>query len=231
MDAMQIANSLPMWLACGACVALVIIQAVLFSVRSYKTGKKIGISKDKMHRAIKASATTSIGPSIVILSGMLSLLLMVGAPMAWMRLSFIGSVMFESLVAGFGTSAVGVQLGVDTLTNQALAMAVWSMILGSVGWILFSTFAADKMKKIEEKIAGNDPRKIMAISGGAAVGAFSCIVSQKVVLLDKNAISCVLGAAIMALLMYITRDGKHPKLKQWNMTIAIFAATIIAAIL
>ena len=57
-----------------------------------------------------SSAITSIGPSIVILSGLLSLLITVGGPMAWMRLSMIGSVMFESMAAGFGTSSVGVQL-------------------------------------------------------------------------------------------------------------------------
>ena len=65
-----------------------------------------------------------------------------------MRLSMIGSVMFESIAAGLGTSAVGVQLGTDTLTPEALGMAVWTMILCSIGWALFATFSANKMDKM-----------------------------------------------------------------------------------
>ena len=74
MDAMKIANSIPMWIACGIPVILVIAQALIFAKKSYSAGKKIGLTEKQMKNAIKSSAITSIGPSIVILSGMLSLL-------------------------------------------------------------------------------------------------------------------------------------------------------------
>ena len=173
MDAMKIANSIPMWIACGIPVILVIAQALIFAKKSYSAGKKIGLTEKQMKNAIKSSAITSIGPSIVILSGMLSLLITVGGPMAWMRLSLIGSVMFESIAAGFGTASVGVQLGADTLTPLALDMAVWTMILGSIGWILFATISASRMDKVQHKISGGDPAKLMAISSAAIIGAFS----------------------------------------------------------
>ena len=107
MDALQIANSLPMWIACGLAVGLVVVQAAVFAKNAWSAGKKMGITEKQMKSAVKSSAITSIGPSIVILSGMLSLLISVGGPMAWMRLSLIGSVMFESIAAGIGTSSVG----------------------------------------------------------------------------------------------------------------------------
>ncbi len=59
----------------------------------------MGLGEDKMKKAMKSSAITSIGPSIVVLSGMLSLLVTVGGPVGWMRLAMIGSVMFESIAA------------------------------------------------------------------------------------------------------------------------------------
>ena len=149
MDALQIANSLPMWIACGLAVGLVVVQAAVFAKNAWSAGKKMGITEKQMKSAVKSSAITSIGPSIVILSGMLSLLISVGGPMAWMRLSLIGSVMFESIAAGIGTSSVGVQLGADALTPEALTMAVWAMILGSIGWVVFATFSADKMEKVQ----------------------------------------------------------------------------------
>ena len=64
MDAMKIANSIPMWIACGIPVILVIAQALIFAKKSYSAGKKIGLTEKQMKNAIKSSAITSIGPSL-----------------------------------------------------------------------------------------------------------------------------------------------------------------------
>lgn len=231
MNAMQIANSMPMWIACGIAVVLVIAQAAIFVKKAFEAGPKVGLTKEQMSKAVKSSALTSIGPSIVILSGMLSLLISVGGPMAWMRLSFIGSVMFESIAAGIGTGSVGVALGVDELTPLALTMAVWTMILGSIGWVIFATFSASRMDKVQKKISGGDPGKLAAISGAAILGAFSAMSSTHLVKLNKNSLSCVLGAVIMGALIIIG-DKKNIKwLKEWNLTIAILAAMLITALI
>ena len=227
-DAMKIANSLPMWIACGMAVAVVVGQAVILWRRAMKAGKKMGITDEQMKKAMKSSAITSIGPSVVVLSGMLSLLITVGAPMAWMRLSLIGSVMFESLAAGFGTQSVGVTLGVDTLTAKALTMAVWTMILGSIGWVLFATFSSSK---VQHKISGGDPKKLIGISVSAVVGSFCALSSSHLVKLNKNSISCVIGAVIMAVLLNISEKKKIAWLKEWNLTFAILGGMIITALI
>ena len=201
MDVMEIANSIPMWIACGIAVSLVILQAAIFARSSYSAGKKMGLTDQQMKRAIKSSAITSIGPSIVILSGMLSLLITVGGPMAWMRLSLIGSVMFESIAAGFGTASVGVQLGADPMTPLAFDMAVWTMILGSIGWVIFATLSASRMNKVQKKLSGGDSAKLVAISGAAIVGAFCALSSQHLVKLNKYSLSCILGAMIITALI------------------------------
>lgn len=224
-DAMEIANSIPMWIACGIAVCLVILQAVLFGVKAYKAGPEVGLTKQQMNSALKSSAITSIGPSIVILSGMLSLLVTVGGPMAWMRLSMIGSVMFEAIAAGIGTNVVGVELGTDTLTNEALGMAVWTMVLCSIGWVIFATFSANRMDKIQTKLSGGDAKKLIAISTAAVIGVFSAMSAQHLVKLNKYSLSCILGAVIMFIMIKISE--KVPKLKEWNLTISILAAMII----
>lgn len=229
MEAMKIANSMPMWIACGCAVLLVIIQAVIFTKKAIEAAPKVGLTNDQVKKAMKSSALTSLGPSVVILSGMLSLLVSVGGPMAWMRLSFIGSVMFESMAAGIGTASVGVQLGVDEMTTLAFTMAVWTMILGSVGWIIFSTFSADKMEKVQKKMSGGNAALVGIISSAAMIGAFGGMVSQKLVALDKSALACVLGAVFMAALITISGKKKIEWMKEWNLTIAILVAMIITA--
>lgn len=247
MDAMQLANSLPMWIACGIPVAFVVLQAVLFAKGAYGAGKKVGLTGTQMKKAMKSSAVTSIGPSIVVLSGMLSLLVTVGAPVGWMRLSMIGSVMFESIAAGLGTSAVGVTLGTDVMTREALGMAVWTMILCSIGWVLFGTFAANKMDKIEHKLSKGNAGTLTAIASAAIIGVFSAMVASHLSkpiysLMQKadaavmsgaykNALACVLGAVIMYVLTTAANKKNIGWLKEWSLTITILSAMIITAVI
>ena len=165
MDAMKIANSIPMWIACGIPVILVIAQALIFAKKSYSAGKKIGLTEKQMKNAIKSSAITSIGPSIVILVTMISLIVSMGAPVSWMRLSFIGSVNYEAMAAGFGAQAMGATL--ENLTPVAFACGVWTMICGSLGWLIFTLLFTDKMDKVNHLMSKGNSKMVPIISAGA----------------------------------------------------------------
>ncbi len=231
MDYMKIANSAPMWLAAGTAVGLALIQAIIFAKKSYSTGKEMGLTERQMKSAMKSSFITSLGPSLVILTGLLSLLVTVGGPMAWMRLSFIGSVMFELMAVGFGTEAVGVKMGIDPMTEIAFANAIWTMILGSIGWIVFSALTADKMEKVQKKMVKGDNKLIPIISVAAMLGSFGSLVSGHLVAMNKNSIAALAGGLIMAILSPLA-DKKNIKwLKEWALAIALFGGMIIAAIL
>ncbi len=229
MDALSIANSGIMWIACAIPVSIVVIQACIFAKSAWNAGGKVGLTKDQMRLAMKSAAITSIGPSIVVLSGMLALLITVGAPVGWMRLSLIGSVMFESIAAGIGTKTVGVSLGADPLTAEALCMAVWTMILCSIGWVIFASFSADRMDKVQQKISGGDIAKLVCISTGAVVGVFCAMSAPHLVRLNKNSIACVLGGLFMLIMSKVSAN--KPRLREWNLTISILAAMIITAII
>lgn len=230
MDFMQIANSLPMWLACGSAVALVLVQAFIYAKKSYSAGRHMGLTPKQMNNAVRSSAITSIGPSVVILSGMLSLLVSVGGPMAWMRLSLIGSVMFESMAAGIGTSTVGVTLGSDPMTNVAFGMAVWTMILGSIGWVIFATFSANRMEKVQKKLTRGDTGLLTVISGAAIIGSFSALSASHLVRLNKNSIACVAGALIMLVLLPIAEKKNVRWLKDWALTFAILGGMAVTLV-
>ncbi|MDO4842157.1 MAG: DUF5058 family protein [Phoenicibacter congonensis] len=245
MDAMEIANSPALWIAAAIPVAFVILQAVLFFRKARKAAKDMGMADGDVKKAIKSSAVTSIGPSIVVLSGMLSLLVTVGAPVGWMRLSMIGSVMFESVAAGLGTSSVGVTLGTDTMTGEALTMAVWTMILCSLGWVLFGTFAANKMDQIEGKLTKGNSGMLTRIASCAIIGVFSAMVASHLIkpvyqtLMDvsqgtitaswHNCLACVLGAVIMFVLNTIAEKKNIGWLKEWALTITIVVAMVVVA--
>ena len=73
---------------------------------------------------MKSNFIKSLGLSLVIIPGLLSPLVTVGGPMAWMSISKIWFVMFDLMAAGFATEAMGVQMGIDTMTEMAFANAV-----------------------------------------------------------------------------------------------------------
>ena len=238
MDAMQIANSTPMWFACAIPVALIIFQAILFMRRAREACRDMGVPDENVRNAIKSAAITSIGPSIVILSGMLSLLVTVGGPVGWMRLSLIGSVMFESIAAGIGTQQVGVKLGTDAMTPTALAMALWTMVLCSIGWVIFATVAADRMEKIQQKVTGGNVAKMGMIATAAIVAIFASFTAGNLAKYNlksgsfyfaKSALSALLGAAFMFIMMRVSKNNR--KLAEWNLTIAMLAAMILTALL
>ncbi len=231
MSVSELQNSAVMWVACGIPVVLVLAQAIVFASKAWQAGPKLGLTQEQMKAGMRSSAITSLGPSVVILSGMLSLLVTMGGPVAWMRLSMIGSVMFESLAAGFGTAAVGVELGSSGMTELAFTMGLWTMILCSIGWVIFATFTADKMDKIQKRATGSNPAKLAALSGAAVIGAFSSFCAQNLVKLNKSSIAVILGGAIMWLMMTISEKNDVKWLRDWGLTIAILGSMIITALL
>lgn len=228
MDYLTIANSVPMWIAAGVAVLLVVFQAFIFARKSYETGKKVGLTETQMKSAMRSSMITAIGPSIVILTGLLALLVTVGGPLSWMRLSFIGSVMFELMAASFGAEAAGVKMGIDQMTNVAFATAVWTMILGSIGWIIFATLTADKMEKVQTRISKGDQGLIKVISIAAMLGSFGALVSGHLVAMNKNTIAALAGGAIMLILSPLADKRNIKWLKEWAMAIALFGGMLVA---
>lgn len=227
---MEIANSFPMWVAAGVAVALAFFQAVLFGKKSYETGKAIGLSEQRMKAAMKSSFITSIGPSLVVLTGLLSLLVTIGGPLSWMRLSFIGSVMFELMAASFGAEAVGVTMGVDPMTNEAFAAAVWTMALGSIGWIVVSTLFTDKMDGMQKKLSNGDPNLLKVISVAAMLGSFGSLSAGHILRFNKNTIACIAGGVIMYFVITISESKNIKWLKEWALAIALFGGMIVAAL-
>ena len=155
------ANSPLMWAAAALAVAVVVFQSILFMKRSIKAASESALTTDQVHKAIKSSVISSIGPSVVILVTMISLLVTMGAPVAWMRLSFIGSVNYEAMAAGFGAQAMGKTL--QTMDTMAFACGVWTMVCGSLGWLIFTFLFCDKMDKVNHLMSKGNAKMVPSI--------------------------------------------------------------------
>ena len=197
MDYLEIANSPVMWAACTPAIVLVLVQAAMFTKKAMKDGKRMGITDEQFKTAISASFTASIGPSIVILIGMVSLLASVGGPLSWMRLAYIGSVTFELGAADKAATAAGAQLGTSSMTAEVFACCAWVMCICCLGWIIVSALFTDKMDVLRAKASGGSPEKLAIISAGGTMGAFSYMTFDRAFPLNVQTYAAVIGFVVM----------------------------------
>lgn len=228
MEYLKVANGFSMWLCVVPAILLVIFQAVLFAWKAYKSGLEIGMTKQQLMAAIRSSAVSSIGPSLAILSGLLALLGLAGGPMSWMRLSYIGNVVFETAAFSFGVGAAGATP--EAMTAQAFITGLYVMVIGSLGWIIMSILFTDKMDKLQSKISGGNPQKMAVIAGGAMVGGLASMSAQHLIAFNINTVACAAGAILMIAIYAFNSKRKMGWLQEWSLTIALIGAVVIASL-
>ncbi len=154
-------NSTPLYAICGGIIAFVAVVCVIFMIRAYRAGKALGMDTTKMKRAITASMTFSILPSVGILLGVIALSGSLGTPWPWLRLSVIGALHYETQVAQAAAEQVGMsKLSAAEMTPQAFTTIAFLMSICIMwGMVLAVLF----YKKYAIKLGGG---KSKASSGG-----------------------------------------------------------------
>ena len=220
MNYLEIANSPWIWLACGLCVGWVLMQSILFVRKSLKVGKQIGVTVEQIKSTVKVATVTSLGPSLGIVVGMVALLLSLGGPIAWYRLSYIGSVAYETTAAELGAQAAGEALG--ALSPTGFATAVWTMILGAMGAPILTGLFTHKMDKLQNLMAGGKREMLPVISGCCIAGVFAFLTCDRVFRFDPQTAAALVGFAAMALFSGINKKAKKKWIHDWGFTLSMF---------
>ncbi|QSX05540.1 DUF5058 family protein [Sedimentibacter sp. zth1] len=227
----EIANSPVLWFLTALAVGLVLLQTIRFLKKSFLAGKEMGISNERMKTAFVTGSISAIGPSIVIVIGMVSLLIVVGGPTALMRLAYIGNVAYELLAAEFAANAYGVALTDAVIPREVFSTTLWIMAFGCVGWIVVTALLTDKMDKFKNKLAGGAAAMIPVISSAAMLGAYGYLNAGYAISLDKNTIALVTGFLIMLAVTIIYKKTKKKWLNEWGLTFAMVGGVIVAALI
>lgn len=228
MNYSDIANSFLMWVACGAGVMLVLIQAGLMTYKSIVAGRHLGITDEQIKAAVNSSAVGSVGPSMAILAGMVALLVGMGGPISWFRLSYIGAVAYELMAAGFGAKVMGVTLGGPDMNATAFACGVWVMTLGSIGWVLFTAVATPHLDKFRTVLAGGRKELMPVVAVGAMCGAFSYLSIDRIVRFDSQTTAAIAGFVIMGIFTKYNMTANKKWIREWSFCISMFLGMIIS---
>ena len=230
MNYSEIANSLVLWLACGCGVALVLFQAAVMTYKSVQASRHLGITSEQIRMAINSSAVGSVVPSLAILAGMVALLVSMGGPISWFRLSYIGAVAYELMAAGFGAQAMGVTLGGADMNALAFACGVWVMTLGSIGWVLFTALATPHMDKFRNVLAGGRKELVPVVAVGAMCGAFSYLTIDRVVRFNSQTVAAVAGFIVMGAFTKYNMKANKKWIREWSFCISMFVGMIISVL-
>jgi len=228
-DNMAIINSPLLWFAGALVVGWVVFQALVFMVKSLRVRKQIGISDEQLRSAVKTSVTSSIGPSFVVVVGMVSLLVAMGGPISWFRMATIGAVGYEMMAAGFTADAVGVTLGGANMNATAVAAYLWVATFASLGWIIFTGIFTDKMDKFRNVLAGGRKALLPIIAVAAMAGAFGYMAIDRVFNPSLSQTVAVIGGfAAMAAFSIYNKKAQKKWIKEWSFTISMFAGMLLS---
>ncbi len=156
---LQQLNSLPLYLISGAVILFVLAFSIFFMVRAWRAGVAIGMDKKQLRRAVTASATFSLLPSVSILLGVIALSGSLGVPLPWMRLSVVGALHYEASVADIAAKSTGLS-GLDTAQMTATAFSTIALLMamgiiwGVVCMTLFGKKYCSRLQRDSSKKAG-----------------------------------------------------------------------------
>ncbi|HHV38511.1 MAG TPA: DUF5058 family protein [Tepidimicrobium sp.] len=233
LEYLKIANSPILWISVIPAVGVVLYQAAAFMRKATESGKEMGITDEQIRTAKKSAFLAALGPSLVILIGMVALLTSMGGPVSFMRLSFIGSVMYELPSADIAASTAGSTLGTDDMTAAAFANAVWIMTLCSLGWIIVSALFTDKMGTLRDRVAKGSEEVLAVIATAGGVATFTYQVANRVVPgpISDQAVACYVAFIIMFALNLINEKKKLAWISQFGITIAMISGMVAGSFL
>lgn len=223
----EIMNSYGMWIACSFMMLVLIIQSVLFVKVSLKESKNLGMDQQKIKEGIRSAMVTSIGPTVAQIVILMSLIAVVGAPNAWMRINDVGAGRSEIAQVSIGASVFGVEPGAAGYGVEAFSYSLWAMALNNVGWMIMALLCAGKMGIMVEKLNTKyDPKWIKLLMKGSVLGVFGYLLTGNIIGKPNY---YILAAVISAIVMLALGKlfGKNQRIQEISLGIAMLCGMLI----
>lgn len=113
----------------------IVAFSLVYLKKAYAHCIELGITKEELGKVIKSSLIFSIVPSLSIVVGLFALISVLGVVWSWWRLSVIGSLSYETLIASSVSSAIGFSSTAEMLDSASGSEFGVVMILMSIGML------------------------------------------------------------------------------------------------
>ena len=233
MNLSEIMNSPGLWVASSFMVIILIAMCVIYLRLGIKRANEVGISKERYISAIRSAAITSIGPAFSPVIVLLSLIVVIGAPTAWMRLNDVGAARTELAIITLASNLLGVEPSSADFGIQAFSYSQWAMALNNLGWFAVACLLTHRMSKAVTYLNQKyDPKWIKLLMLGATFGVTGYLLANQItspLLKVNNAMLTRMSGLITALisagcmLLMSKLFEKHQRLQELALGIAMLA--------
>lgn len=164
MSHLSVANGNVVFLLCGIVILFVLIQAAVFMRKAWVRGLELNMSPEVMKKVMRNSMIFSIIPSLPILIVLLILMPTLGKFFPWLRLSVVGSGMYENMAADITAKAFGLSGIADkAFSLEVFVSAMWVMTIGIIWGPLYTALGSKHIQKGMKIIKGKNERNFQAI--------------------------------------------------------------------
>ena len=133
--------------------------SVVYLIKARKRCLEMGITKQEIKDIIKSSLVFSIVPSLSIVIGLIALIAVLGTVWSWWRLSVIGSLSYESMIATSISSMLGYEISSQMMASATGRQFGVVMILMSVGmlsgFLILIPFGKKLSTSVDKSKGGN----------------------------------------------------------------------------
>lgn len=231
-DYLRIANSPVMYSGVVLLLGIVCWQAWVYIRRSLKRAEELGIAKERLRKAAKVAALTSIVPSLAIVVALLTLVPVLGLPFSWGRLSIIGSLTYELFAADLGAKASGLTLGGPGYGASAFLTSVCTQTIGSFVMLFMTIFLfkwyKSRLNKSIKKEGNNDWGRVLMAA--LIVSMYSRFVAEPLVKGGVALVAMLGSAVIMILLGLLIKKLKIKWLSDFSLSLSMIAGMCAAVI-
>lgn len=215
------ANAAALYVIAAVVILYILAQSIFFLVRALKQSKKLGMDKGVIKRTVRRAAIFAIAPATAIFIGVAALIPKLGIPLPWLRLSVIGSLVYETAAAKAGADAFGEgtweSLSITSISAEQYVTIAFIMSIGCLLPLVCVTLFTKKYSSGMLKMEKKDKQWGAILASALFMGVVSCFFAVNFCGVTKNGLQgwipifvILISASTMILF------GVMQKLTKWH---------------
>lgn len=217
----DILSSVPLWTASCAIVAVVLVQALLFTRQALRHAPSAGLSPAQCMKAFRRGVYAALPPSLAGAVAAVGMTAVVGAPQAWSRLCVIGSAAAEMSVMTIAAEALGISPQGALPSLEAAALAFFIMALNGCGWMFFVYCFNHRMEDLRKRLERKDPAWVSLASVTVSVGLTSSMACAFLTRSGPEGAAALASGATALMLLPLSR--RNSRVREYLLALSMLA--------
>lgn len=228
----EVANQGWLYVVVALILLVVLGQTLLFMRKAWKRAIELGVKPELARKSIMVGFGVSIMPTVAVLVVLFTLIPLLGGPLAWYRLSVIGSATFETMASQWAVTGVGEEFVIGGFSINAWVAAAWVCTIAGISNIIWMAFACKPCDLAFNKMTGKVDMKWINILGICAImGIMGYLAVTETTNPQKRSIFLVSFVCSFLITQLIKHVPPLKKLKDWNLSISLIVGMFAACLM